>query len=118
MLAFGRELLAGANWEARLPFHLVDAHHALATYEDDKKAYYKKDEVVWKDIKSVYEGCLKERPELASDRTWYAKLACWCGHYKEAKEQFDLLGDKVVLSVFADRAEFEQLKAEAAEKGH
>lgn len=116
MLAFGRALLKAGNWDARLPFQLVEAHHALASYENDKKGYYRNEEV-WQDIKAVYEGCLKDRPDRASDRTWYAKLACWCGHYKEANQQFELLGDKVVASVFTGRAEMDQLKAEAAEKG-
>jgi hypothetical protein len=116
MLAFGRELLKGANWEARLPFQLVDAHHALAAYENDKMAYYRGEDV-WADIKAVYEGCLKHRPDLASDRTWYAKLACWCGRYREAHQQFLLLGEKIVPSVFADQAEMDRLKAEALEKG-
>jgi len=119
MLNFGRELLAGGNWEARLPFKLVDAHLTLAGYAEDKqkKADYYKDEAVWKDVKAVYEGYLKHHPESNWDRTYYAKLACWCGHWNEAQVQFEKLGDKAMVGAFADRAEMDRLKAEAAEKG-
>jgi hypothetical protein len=120
MLGFGRELLAGGNWDARLPFKLVDAHLTLAGYADDKqkKADYYKDEAVWKDLRAVYEGYLKRHPESDWDRTFYAKLACWCGHWTEAKAQFDKLGEKAIVGAFADRAEMDRLKAEAAEKGN
>jgi hypothetical protein len=116
MLTFGRSLLAKGNWEARLPFLLADAHRTLAGYAKDRAAYYK-DEDVWKDVKAVYDGFLAGHPDSVLDRTWYAKLACWCGHYAEARTQFQALGDKVAVSVFSNPAEMEKLKAEAEEKG-
>jgi hypothetical protein len=114
MLNFGRELLAGGNWGARLPFYLVDAHLTLAGYAKDKPSYYK-NEAVWKDFQSVYDPYLSLHPDSAWDRTYYAKLACWCGRWTEAKALFDKLGDKVVVSAFADRAELDRLRAEAAD---
>jgi hypothetical protein len=116
MLKFGRELLAGGRWDARLPFLLVEAHETLAGYEKDHEAYFR-DESVWRDLKTVYEGYLPRHPEMNADRSRYAKLACWCGQYGEAKKQFDLLGDRVSVGVFAGKAELLKLKAEAAEKG-
>lgn len=117
MLGFGRELLAGGNWDARLPFKLIDAHLTLAGYEDKEDNTYYKNPAVWKDVQAVYVPCLKRRPKSAIDRSWYAKLACWCGQYGEAKEQFAILGDQVDVGAFKDREEMEKLKAEAEAKG-
>jgi len=117
MLTFGRELLAGGNWEARLPFKLVDAHLTLSGYQKEGKAEYFTDETVWKDIEAVYERYLARYPDSVWDRSFYAKLASKCGRWTEAKSQFDKLGDKVMVGAFADRAEMDRFKAEAAEKG-
>ncbi|HLY11365.1 MAG TPA: hypothetical protein VKW04_18830 [Planctomycetota bacterium] len=116
MLAFGRELLAGGNWDASLPYELVSAHLTLAGYEDSPDAYYKND-AVWQDVKAVYDRALKRAPEATRDRSYFAKLACWCGHWKEAKAQFDRLGERVDVQVFADADEMNRLRSEAAEKG-
>lgn len=117
MLKFARELVAGGNWDARLPFELVVAHYTLAGYTENREDYYKKNPAVWKDLQSVYEPYLKRRPDSVFDHSFYARYACWCGQWKVAKEQFDLLGDRVLLKPFKDRAEMERLRAEAAEKG-
>jgi hypothetical protein len=117
MVGFGRQLLAGGNWEALLPYELIEAHVTLAGYrEKDEEEYYKNPEV-WKDVKAVYDACLKIHPDSARDRTWFAKLACWCGQYAESSRQFELLGGKADPSVFTDRAEMDKVKAEAAAKG-
>jgi hypothetical protein len=60
---------------------------------------------------------LKKRPDSAWDRSFYAKYACYTGHWAEAKEQFDRLGDTVLLRAFKDKGELDRLRAEAAEKG-
>ena len=119
MLTFGRELLAGGNWEARLPFKLVDAHLTLSGYQKEKeaKAEYFTDETVWKDFEAVYERYLARYPDSTWDRSFYAKLASKCGRWTAAKAQFDKLGDKVMVGAFADKAEMDRFKAEAAEKG-
>jgi hypothetical protein len=116
MLKFGHELLAGRNWEARLPIQLVEAHMTLAGQAENTTDYYK-NESVWKDIRSVYVGYLNLYPDASWDRTWYAKLACLCGQWDVAKAQFEKLGDKVQLRAFKDPAELDRLKTEAAAKG-
>jgi tetratricopeptide (TPR) repeat protein len=116
MLEFGRALLAGGNWDARLPFQLIDAHLTLAGYASNRAAYYK-DEGVWKDVKAVYETYLKGHPDSPMERSWFAKLACWCGHFDVAHSQFQELGDKAVVTVFENRAGLDRLRAEAADKG-
>lgn len=115
MLAFGRKLLEGGNWEARLPFVLVDAHQTLAGYQRDKAAYYRT-EAVWKDIQGVYASFLKEHPEGAFERTTYAKLAGWCDQYEEANRQFDILGERAVPAVFGGPEALNRAKTEAIEK--
>jgi hypothetical protein len=116
MVAFGRSLLAGGNWDARLPFQLIDAHLTLAGYGKDRASYYKSDDV-WKDVKAVYDGYLGGHPDAVRERSWFAKLACWCGHFDEARKQFQELGDQAAVSAFASQAEMDALRAEAAEKG-
>jgi hypothetical protein len=116
MVGFGRELLAGGNWDARLPFQLVDAHWTLAGYGDNPEDYFK-NPAVWKDIQSVYEPYLRKRPDSVWDRSFYAKLACYSGRWAEAKAQFDRLGSAVDGGAFKDPAELERFRSEAAEKG-
>lgn len=112
MLTFGHQLLSEGNWEARLPFALVDAHRALALHE--KGRYYRKEDV-WKDFNTVYQEWLKRHPDADYDRSWFAMLACQCGKYDEANRQFETLGDKVVVSVFGGRVEMKAMRAQAAE---
>lgn len=116
MLGFGRELLKGGNWGALLPFQLIDAHLTLAGYEKDKAAYWKRPDV-WEDVKAVYEAALLHDPNRAWWRSFYAKLACWCGHYDVARRQFEAVGERVELGAFKDPAELDRLRAEANEKG-
>jgi hypothetical protein len=116
MLAFGRELLAGGNWEARLPLELVSAHMTLAGYQEKPETYYQ-EEFVWKDMQAVYDRALKHNPDSTWDRSYYARMACYCGHWREAKALFDALGSRAESGAFADAAEFQRLKAQAADKG-
>jgi tetratricopeptide (TPR) repeat protein len=116
MLGFGRELLAIGNWEARLPLQLVEAHMTLAAY-GEKPADYYQDNRVWQDIQEVYDRMLRHNPKSTWDRSYYARMACYCGRWSEAKAQFDKLGADAEVTAFADAAEFHRLKARAAEKG-
>lgn len=116
MLGFGRELLKGGNWGARLPFQLTDAHVTLAGYEKDKAAYWKRPDV-WPDIQAVYDAALAHDGTNAWWRSFYAKLACWCGRYDVARAQFEAVGDRVRVDAFKDKAELDRLRAEANEKG-
>jgi hypothetical protein len=109
MLKFGRELLAGGNWGARLPIELVYAHMRLAAYREKPEAYYQEDHV-WEDVQAVYEQALKRDPDSAMDRSYYARLACFCGQWKEAKAQFDALGGRAEPRAFADASEYRRLK--------
>jgi hypothetical protein len=116
MLRFGRELLKDQNWEAKLPFFLVNVHHAIAQRQKYKFDYYKNDDV-WKDIQSVYEGYLAEYPDEALARSTYARLAGWAGKFDVADRQFEILKDKAVPEVFGGVDAMNRRKADAASKG-
>lgn len=115
MVDFGRELLRQGNWEARLPFILVEAHTRSVGYLKDP-AYMHRAEV-WPDIRAVYEGYLERFPDKDYDRSVYARLACACGQFAEARRQFERLGDRLQPAAFKDAAEIERLKAAAAARG-
>ena len=55
-------------------------------------AYISKPEV-WGDVSREFKTYLTHHPEDLSARSWYSYWAYWSKHYKEAKEQFDILGD-------------------------
>lgn len=116
MLSFGRELLRGRNWPAKLPFLLTDAHVTLSGYARDRAAYWTQPGV-WEDVQAVYEGALEHDPKNDYWRSFYAKLACWCGRYDVARRQFEAVGDRVRTDAFKDKAELDRLRAEASEKG-
>ena len=88
---------------------LIDAHD-FATYkrtfhEDEyldghlAAEYWRRPEV-WTDVKRVYERILKQEPDSVYWRSRYAFYACKCARWAEAKEQFELLGDRVAPEVF------------------
>jgi hypothetical protein len=98
MLAFGRELLAGGNWDATLPLLLANAHWALACYGPgglravpDPGYFARNPKPIWADVKGVYEPYLKKVPDSRYHRTRYALMAAWCGEWAEANRQFDHL---------------------------
>lgn len=117
MLAFGRECLQSGNWDARLPFFLVDAHLKLSDYRQNQRQDYFKQGNVWSDIQSVYQPYLTFFPNSTYDRSMYAKFACWCGQWGEGQRQFSALGDKAVVAAFENRGELEKLRKEAAAHG-
>lgn len=124
MIDFGRQCLKAGNWKMRIPFILIRAHETLSRYpRGDRKdpatqtdRGYFKNGAAWDDIRDVYEGYLKHFPESHGDRSYYALLACWSGKWAEAHRQFDILGDKAVVSVFGNKEEYQSLRREAAEK--
>ena len=129
MLAFGGECLATENWNARLPFVLINAQFAgplpadqegkidlkSGKYSEQSKVEYYQRPGVWEDVKAVYEPYLKQFPKAVNDRSMFAKLACWCGRWDEARRQFLILGEKPSLTAFGGREEYDRLREEAGE---
>ena len=49
---------------------------------------------VWEPLEKVYREYLRHYPESTIYRSEFAKCAAQGGHWKIAKEQFDILGDE------------------------
>jgi hypothetical protein len=121
MLAFGREYLKRGDWDARLPFVLVEAHLALSRYARDgyktqpQPQYFRDNPEVLHDVKAVYDEYLKrtESPSLFH-RSRYAELALWSGQYALAAEQFAAMGDKFSYAWFRNDARYNRARAELA----
>jgi hypothetical protein len=124
MLAFGRECAKAGNWEARVPFLLIEAHESLSKYpKGDRTDFASNPDPayfalpgVWADVQSVYEPYLKRFPAAHAERSKYARLACWAGQWPEANRQFQVLGNNVDRAVFSNADELNRLRKEAAEK--
>jgi hypothetical protein len=115
MLEHGRECVRTENYFARIPYVLVDVHRSLAAGSGDEKRYYLENPGVWADLRSVYEPGLRALP-TTHDRSMFAKLACACGRWEEASEQFAALGDAPDLKVFGGRASYDYFRRKAARK--
>jgi hypothetical protein len=93
MLAFGRECLEAGNWRAGDPFDLVMAHNWLAKRTGNATGYWRDEPQAWRDVNSVYATYLRLYPDDKGARSLYARIACDCGQWQTADEQFKLIGD-------------------------
>ncbi len=112
MLTFGRECLAEGNWAAHIPMILVIARERLDHYSMDMYKYYAKP-AVWRDIHAAFAGFLRHYPHDTYHRSWYAMLACWCGHWNTAARQFKIIGPHGAMGIFHSRAVFHYYRREA-----
>lgn len=118
MIEFGRECVKNGQWKTNIPFQLIGAHERLSAYiprepekpnTDPRYPYFER-QGVWEDIRLVCDGYLKDNPENLLIRSKYARYACMCKKWSAAKEQFDILGDKIDQSVFAAEHEYASYK--------
>jgi hypothetical protein len=110
-IAFGRECLAGGNWNSRIPLIAVDAHLGIVRFDRPEEHMGQPD--VWADVSTALEGYLKRYPNAVYDRTTYAKVACWAGRWDVAKTQFDRLGDDAVYRVFRGKPTYDYYRRRA-----
>jgi hypothetical protein len=115
LLAFGHECLAGRNWAGSVPFFLVSVHKRLASYEQDKEAYWG-GPGVWDDLCAVYVPFLKADPENHYTRSNYCYYACLSGHWEEAARQFKILGDHADPGPFGGPEKMREFRERTAEK--
>ena len=107
MLKFGRECLAGGNWDAGIPYILVKAHLDLSEYganglqSKPQRDYFTNNPQAWKDIESVYSEHRKHRPKSVMHDLMIARVAEWCGAWGMANQMFDEVGDAFDTSVFS-----------------
>lgn len=110
---FGRECARTENWRAGVPFILVDAHEQLARDLEDRKAYFAKPEV-WQDVRAAYEGHLVNFPADAVRRSEFARYSTLAEQWREANEQFEVLGDKADPTPFGGKQTLDYLRRKAA----
>jgi len=87
---YGLECVKTQNWSAKIPMILVEALEDLS--ENNSKIYSKPQ--IWEPLEQVFRTYLQKYPESTVYRTKFAKCAAEGGHWKIAKEQFDILGDE------------------------
>ncbi|HLF94911.1 MAG TPA: hypothetical protein VJB14_15700, partial [Planctomycetota bacterium] len=122
ILQFGRQCALTGNWEGSVPWTLLEAHKRLAQYgpggwkPEPDYAYFEKP-AAWEDVRSLYARYLKLHPDSAGHRVNYAFYAGHAKRWKEAKEQFDLLGETPArLGAFDSQDDYARARAKAAEE--
>ncbi|MGD0770800.1 MAG: hypothetical protein ABSB42_21670 [Tepidisphaeraceae bacterium] len=119
MLKFGRECLAGGNWDAGIPYVLVKAHLHLAQYAGGQwtpapqAEYFRNNPQAWTEIRSVYAEDRRHRPRSEEKELQFARVAASCGHWDEANLMFQEVGNGYNSNVLSipemDRAKAETL---------
>jgi hypothetical protein len=121
MLKFGHECVAGGNWDAGIPYILVEAHHDVSHYDAngwqqaEQKGYFENNPQAWDEIRSVYAEDRKHRPRSVYKELEFARMAEWTSHWSEANQMFDEVGDAYNTNVYPIA---EQKKARAEAKRH
>jgi hypothetical protein len=120
MIAFGRECLKGGDWDAGIPFILVEAHLALSQYAPDgyksepQPQYFRENAQAWQDVKAVHDEYLKRPNPSLYHRSRFAEIALWAGKYEEAAAQFEAMGQKFSYDWFRNDARYNRARAEVA----
>jgi len=96
-LAFGWQCIKSGNVTAGIPLAVV--HKFLSEYpvngtgDDPMTVEYYSSPYVWFMIRRAFEVELADRPDAPDLLSQYARLACVCGHYRVADEQFQKMGE-------------------------
>jgi hypothetical protein len=100
MLKFGHECRDGGNWDAGIPYILIDAHVSLSHYDSGgqwqqamQPAYFQNNPQAWDDVQSTYEQDRKHRPRSVYKELMFAKIASYCGHWDKVIQILDDVGD-------------------------
>ena len=99
MLKFGDTCVKTQNWAAKVPMIFIEAVEDLAWKNPKIYATSK----IWDPLQKVFNDYLKHYPESTIYRSQFAKCAALGGHFKIAKEQFDLLGDEWDRGTFSEK---------------
>jgi len=117
MQQFGDECYKSENWRAGLPFIKAAKHNRLVVGLDKPEEYFAL-EPVFMEIKSVFEPYLKAEPDDIDRRAKYCEYACQAGRWKEAAEQFKLLGSYLPIRYFGYPDRLKEWQAKAASGGN
>jgi tetratricopeptide (TPR) repeat protein len=118
MLKFGRACLATGNWDAGIPYVLVKAHLHVSQYTNDgwqqwpQAGYFQNDPSIWSEIRAVYAQDRQHRPRSVEKELQIARIAGWCGHWDEANQLYDEIGNAYDTAAIPMDA-MNQAKAEA-----
>ncbi len=115
MLEFGRRCLDEGNFRGRTALMLARAHWMIAEDTNNPLGYVRQPKV-WKDISACYTKCLEVLPDSHEDRSYFARLACDCGQWKEADRHFKILGEHAVMAPFGTPEAFMEYRFRAAEQ--
>jgi len=107
-IAFAWQCLKSGNATAHIPLGAVLSiladHPVNGTGDDPRTVEYYSSPYVWFIIRRGLELELADRPDSQFLLSHYARLACVCGHYGVADEQFEKLGElNYWPSVFGDQ---------------
>jgi hypothetical protein len=116
LLAFGDECYETQNWYGNLPMIRVDVFDELATYVDNREAFYSAPEV-WAGISSVYDPYLRYFPTSTNMRSQYCSYCCFSGHWDLAQKQFIILGRTAQPKPFGGFGQMEKMRKTAEQKG-
>lgn len=97
---------------------LVDAHQYLSDewdWNNPPNGYWTQGNV-WSDLDATYQILTKLRPNSRVYRSEYALAAWRCQQWQAAHDQFKLLGDKPVYSLFGGLEEYEKAVKTVNEK--
>ena len=94
MYSFGNACFSTNNWDADLPFLLLNACDRIAAHLDEqtKSSFYKTPQIARR-IKATITAHLKHYPEDHFTRTAFISYLLKTGDVLEARRQFDRLGD-------------------------
>ena len=123
-LTFGRSCFDSGRYSSGLPLIRVEAWKNWASWspggkppKDEPDGKKLAEEVPWYDTSHLTERYLKAHPLDYEKRSEYAKLACLAEQWREANEQFKVLGGNVRLKTFGSQERLDEFKAKAAKLG-
>jgi len=73
---------------------VVRYHEEIWKTRNCDRNYFAGDSRPWREVKQEFEDYLAIHPDDLSTRSWYSSLAFSGEHFVEAKQQFDVLGDR------------------------
>jgi hypothetical protein len=130
VLQTGRQYFARAQRDRLSPVMallLVNAHKqtvmpdSVPGLKPDEETWHADEtfrtEGVWKDVQDVFGWILKTYPDSAYYRSLFAAYACGADRWSVAKEQLQILGDRMVPGAFKSDANAREMKALALARG-
>ncbi|WP_422930025.1 hypothetical protein [Singulisphaera sp. PoT] len=120
MISFSRACRESKNWRSGIALMPAEVYHRLGEQfpTTTQVKFYKQDEL-WKDVRGLFEECLKAEPENHIARSEYAAFGYLCSRFEEAHAQFEKLGPNLTTGpIFSDYKWLKQARAATADRVH